>query len=213
MATFDELVEGVGAEGGFDVPAAMRGGWINEVHQKAVAEAQWQMKKLQLGPTVAGTAVYAVPADVADVAGLFTLVAGGSPVIFDRASIEQLWAVQSGAARFRRAGVFAPAFDESAVAGIELYPVPVVSGVAITALAAMIPPAMVSGGSPVIPLDMHGDLKDGAIALGLLRIDERPDSAALFQQRFDAMVTRLTRRKKSRIGSGSSRMRAARYDF
>ena len=214
MATFDELVEDVGAEGGFDVSVAMRGGWVNEVHQRAVAESQWQMQQLELGPTVAGTATYALPSNVADVAGLFTQDGAETPVPYGRASTEMLWAVKAGTSRLTGSGgVFAPAFDDDAVPLIELYPAPTKTGVSVSALAAMIPAAMATGDSPVIPLDMHGDLKDGAIALGLLRIDERPDSAALFQARFDAMVAKLTKRKKSRVGSGSSRMRVRGYDW
>jgi hypothetical protein len=85
--------------------------------------------------------------------------------------------------------------------------------VEITALAAMVPAEMTSGMSPVIPEDMHGDLLDGAIALGLLRMDERADSAATFEARFERMVEKLRRRKNSRVGSRVSRMKLYGYDW
>src|SRR3982751_6313077 len=66
VASYDELVAAVKAEGGFDVADAIAGGWLNENHQKAVAEAQWLMRTLELGPTVAGVAAYALPDDVVD---------------------------------------------------------------------------------------------------------------------------------------------------
>lgn len=214
MATYDELVAALGSEGGFDVSTAMRGGWLNEVHRKAVAEAQWMMRSLELGPTVAGTATYVLPDDVVDLAGLYLRDPGATPAPYERASTEMLWSLKAGTSwTTGPGGVFAPTFDAVAASLVELWPVPTTSGAAISALAAMIPPLMVSGSSPVIPVDMHGDLKDGAIALGLLRIDERPDSAALFDARFAAMVASLRKRRKSRVGSGTSRMRVRGHDW
>lgn len=205
--TFDELLAAVKAEGGFDVGDLIVGGWINETHQKAAAESQWLMRTLELGPTIAGVAAYALPDDVVDLVGLFLQDATKPPLPYSRVSTEQLWSLKAGSAGLTGSGgVFAPQFDASAVEQVELYPAPASAGVGISALAAMIPALMVTGGSPVIPADMHGDLKDGAIALGLLRIDERPDSAALFDARFAAMVAKLRRRKKSRVGSQTARM-------
>jgi hypothetical protein len=204
--TYDELLAAVKAEGGFDVPDAMVGGWINEVHQKAVAESQWMMRTLELGPTIAGTATYVLPDAVVDLVGLFVAPPAQPPATYGRVSTEQLWGLKSGSSWLADGAVFAPQFDASAVELVELYPPPGTSGASISALAAMIPGLMVSGDSPVIPADMHGDLKDGAIALGLLRVDERADSSQLFDQRFQAMVAKLRRRKKSRVGSQTSRM-------
>lgn len=214
--TFDELVDAVGSEGGFDVSPAMQGGWVNEVHQKAVGAAQWMMSTLELGPTVADTATYELPDDVVDLAGLYLQdpAAGSTPLPYERASTEMLWSLKSGVSwTTGPGGVFVPSFDAAAMALIELWPVPTTSGATINALAAMIPPLMISGSSPVIPADMHGDLKDGAIALGLLRIEERPDSAALFDARFAAMVGNLRKRRKSRVGSGTARMRVRGHDW
>lgn len=212
--TFDEVVAAVGSEGGFDVSTAMQGGWVNEVHQKAVGAAQWMMRSLELGPTVAGTATYALPDDVVDLAGLYLQPPGATPLPYERASTAMLWSLKTGMSwTTGPGGVFVPSFDADAAALIELWPVPATSGAAINALAAMIPPLMVSGSSPVIPADMHGDLKDGAIALGLLRIEERPDSAALFDARFQAMVGNLRKRRKSRVGSGTARMRVRGHDW
>lgn len=215
MATLSEISSGVASEGGFDVASAMIDGWVNEVYRKAVAKAQWLMRSLELGPTVAGTATYALPAGVVDLAGLFLPdAATGRQLTYKRTSTEGLWAVKSGESRLAGSGgVFAPAFDSASVAQVELYPAPATSGLSITALAAMVPSPLASGETPAIPEDMHGDLKDGAIALGLLRIDERPDASALFQQRFDVMVAELRKRKNSRVGSGSARMKVYGSDW
>ncbi len=214
--TFDEIVAGVAGEGGFDVSAAMLGGWVNEVHGKAVAESQWQTESLSLGVTVADQAVYSVPDRVVDVRSIYLNDGSeaGQPSQWTRVSVEDLWDLNAGRRGLKwSGGVFAPSFSSVGVQGIELYPPPITAGVPITALAACLPATMVSGMSPVIPADMHGDLKDGAIALGLLRIDERPDAAAAFEVKFERMVAKLRRRKNSRIGSGASRMKAKGYDF
>jgi hypothetical protein len=214
--TYDELVSGVLEQGGFDVSTAVAGGWVNEVHAKAVAESEWQQQSLPLGVTAIGVAQYAIPDAVVDIVGI-TLNDGsgvGQPSDWQRVSATELWDVQAG----RRSlvgsgGVFAPAFSAVGEKRVELYPVPITAGVAIMALAAMAPAPMSSGMSPVIPSDMHGDLMDGAIALGLLRMDERADSAASFDARFREMVGKLRRRKNSRVGSRVSRIRVAGYDW
>lgn len=192
---------------------AMRGGWANEVHRKAVAESQWQMESLSLGVTVVGVAELDVPERVVDVVGIY-LDDGSGPAHYSRISTTELWELKGGRRGLRgEGGVFAPAFGSAGERRVELYPAPVQAGVEVVALAAVVPATMVSGMSPVIPEDMHGDLKDGAIALGLLRVDERPDSAALFEQRFQTMVAKLRRRKNSRIGSGTARMRVKGHDW
>lgn len=212
--TFDELVEGVMAQGGF-TNAAMAGGWVNEVHRKAVSESQWLMQELALGSTVVDQTDYDIPANAVDIVGLYLLdTQTGLPLDWQRISTTEMWDVKGKRQGIRgTGGVFSPKFGESGEKRIELYPAPLVADVAITALAAMSPATMSSGMSPVIPEDMHGDLMDGAIALGLLRIDERPDSAALFDAKFGRMVTLLSRRKNSRVGSRTTRIRVSGHDW
>lgn len=213
--TFDELLDGVKVQGGFDVADAVVGGWVNEMHRKAVAESQWQMQELSLGVTVVDQTDYDIPSNAVDVVGLYLLdTQTGLPLSWQRISTTEMWEVKGGRSSLRGSGgVFCPKFGTLGEKRVELYPAPLVAGVTITALAAMAPATMSSGMSPVIPEDMHGDLMDGAIALGLLRIDERPDSAALFDAKFARMVTLLSRRRNSRVGSRSSRVRVAGHDY
>lgn len=211
--TFDELVEALKDEGGHDVSTTMRGAWLNEVHKRAVAESQWQMESLSLGVTVVDGALVVIPDRVVDIVGLY-LDDGSGPAHYARVSTTDLWDLKGG----RRSvsgpgGVFGPAFGDVGERFVELWPAPKVAGVAIEALAAVVPATMVSGSSPVIPEDMHGDLKDGAIALGLLRVDERPDAAAVFDARLREMIVKLGRRKRSRVGSGTARMKVYGTDW
>jgi hypothetical protein len=215
--TADEIVDAVLAQGGF--PSSQRSlafGWLNEVHGRAVAESQWLMQSLELGVTVVGRAVYEIPDSVVDIVGLYLDDESGvnQPSNWEKVSTTDMWGLKSGRARrIGSGGVFAPAFGSAGEKRVELYPVPETAGVLIVTLAAVQPDTLVSGGSPVIPADMHGDLLDGAIALGLLRMDERADSAAVFDGRLREMVLKLTRRKNSRVGSRTARMKVHGYDW
>ena len=210
--TFDEIVTGVLQQGGFPVANSEAGGWVNEVHKRAVAESQYVKREYAIGTTVAGQSSYDLPVAVIDLAKLY--LAGEGTGRWERASVDDMWELRAGRASLRGSGgVFAPKFDTDDTPQVELYPAPDQTGISIMVLAAVSPATMTSGDSPVIPEDMHGDLMDGAIALGLLRRDERPDSAAAFEAKLERMISKLTRRKNSRVGSGATRMAVAGYDF
>lgn len=212
--TFDELVAGVLDQGGFDVADSVAGGWVNEVHKSAVAEAEWQQQRLSLGVTVADQAQYDIPGGAAEIVGLYLADDRGNPGRWQRITTTQMWDLQAGRQQRRGSGgVFCPQFGSAGEKRIELYPAPVTDGVEIVSLAAMVPATMTSGMSPVIPEDFHGDLMDGAIALGLLRIDERADSAAVFEAKKDRMVARLKRRKNKRLGSRDPRLKLRGHDW
>lgn len=211
---FDELVDGVLQEGGFDVSRGVAGGWLNEMQKTAVADSEWLKTKLQLATTSPGQAEYDIPGNVAQIMDLYLAGASGAPGDWQRVSTTQMWEIQGGRQALRgMGGVFAPTFGSVGEQRIELYPAPVEGGVPIVALVALIPPSMDSGNVPVIPEDMHGDLKDGAIALGLLRIDERADSAASYEAKFQRMKQNLAKRAVKRVSGGASRMRVAGYDW
>jgi hypothetical protein len=209
--TFDEIVTGVLQQGGFSVTTAEAGGWVNEVHKRAVAESQYVKREYSIGNTVVDQAAYDLPAVVIDLAKLY--LAAENTGRWERVSIDDMWELRAGRASLSGSGgVFAPKFKTDDTPQVELYPPPETAGIAIMVLAAVAPVTMTTGMSPVIPEDMHGDLLDGAIALGLLRRDERSDAAAAFEAKVERMIAKLTRRKNSRIGSGPSRIRVVGYD-
>ncbi len=98
--------------------------------------------------------------------------------------------------------MFGPAWTSAGVAQIELYPVPEESGLTIIALAASLPPDLTDTDTttPIIPVDFHRALVEGAVADGLRLIDERIQEAQAFEDRFDAAIEQLRRRKNSRVG-------------
>lgn len=212
--TFDEIVDAVLAQGGFDVARSMAGGWVNEKHREAVAQAQWMQQEVSLGVTVVGDSDYLVPENVVEIEGLYLLDDMGQPGHWTRASTAELWALKAGRSSVSGSGgVYSPKYGTAGEKLVELYPAPETAGVSIITLASVVPEPMVTGASPVIPVDMHGDLVEGAIGLGLLRMDERGDMAAVYEAKFRAMVQRLARRRIARVGGGASRVRVAGYDF
>jgi hypothetical protein len=215
---FEDIVSAVVGQGGFDTSAADVStstvqGWVNEVYKEVVAESQWLMALQTLATTVAGQNAYDLPETVADVRSL-TIADSDGPGDWQPKSLEDIWGLQRGRLGLvGSGGVFALSATSSGTKQIVLFPAPTVSGTAIQALVALIPGDMVNGNTPAIPADMHGRLIDGAIALGLLRLENRPDLAQGLEQRKDAMKAMLGRRKNSRLGSTPTRIAVEKYDF
>jgi|SRR4051794_9291087 len=212
---FESLISLVKVQGGFDVDDATAGGWVNEVHKEVVAAAQWMQAEESLGTTVAGQAEYDLAANIVDVVAISIDPGDGSgPGEWKLVGQREIWDLRGSRLWLRGSGgVFAPWFTSAAGKQIALYPAPSQSGLQIMALAALIPPDLTTGSTPVIPEDMHSKLADGAVSLGLLRIEERPDLAQTFEDRKDAMITQLMRRKNSRIGSEPTRIKMQFVDF
>lgn len=216
MSTAAELVAKVSAEGGFDTSSSNSSaetllGWVNEVYLEAAGEAKWVRVPRVLSPTVAGGTQYAIPGDVVDIRA----VKVGDSRPYARMSTEELWEAQSGVRALApgTAGAFAPNFEDDSDDLVEVWPPS--AGVQIMALCAVLPaPLTISPAStPRFPVDCHAGLADGAIAIGLERIYERPTQAAPFRARYEAMTQKLTRRANSRVGSGPVRAKIWRVDF
>jgi hypothetical protein len=215
VPTADVIVADVKAQGGFDVDDATIYGLLNEVHKEVVGAAKWLEAIESLGATVAGVATYDLADSIVDVASINIDPGDGTgPGDWRRVGVREIWDLQGGRSFLRGAGgVFSPYFKADGTKQLALYPVPTLAGLAITGLVALIPSDLVAGQSPVIPEDMHARLKDGVISLGLMRLENRNDLAASFEQRKDAMAGELARRKNSRVGSEPTRMLVEGYDF
>jgi hypothetical protein len=68
-------------------------------------------------------------------------------------------------------------------------------------------PATPASESPPFPADVHGGLSDGAIGIGLARMDERFDSASYFDARFTDATGRLKLRRHGHMGRGGTPIR------
>ncbi|WCB94493.1 hypothetical protein DSM104299_03230 [Baekduia alba] len=216
---FEDIVNAVVTQGGFDtasddVSTATVQGWVNEVYKEVVAESKWMMAVETLAVTVAGTAAYDLPDTVVDVLGLALADSSGNPGDWQPVGLEDLWALQRGDLGLRGSGgVFAQTAKADSTKQIQLFPAPTTSGALITAMVALVPADLVNGVTPAVPADVHGRLIDAAIALALLRIEKRPDLAQPLDARKQEIKDILVRRRNSRAGSGSTRIRVQGIDF
>lgn len=214
MSTATELIAKCSSEGGFDTRSANTSqttllGWLNEVYQEAGAESLWFKQPRTLTPTVAGGTQYALADDVVDVVG----VRVGTSVPYVRMSTEELWEAQAGVRFVNPTGVgaFAPNFEGDGDNVVEVWPAS--GGASIEALCAIIPTALGLADTPKMPVELHPALADGMIALGLHRVYERHDAAAPFDAKFEKMKQKLSRRGKSRVGSGPIQAKIYRVHF
>jgi hypothetical protein len=201
--TLQQLIDAVRTEGGFDVSPEQAKAWILQRYKAMVARAGWRMATVDVAMSVAGESQYTLSDDLVDVR---RVLVGGTP--YDLISAEEMFDLKSGR-RFKTGvgGLFAPAWDADAGKFVEVYPAPDTDGEAISALAAVEPPDIETMESPDIPVDLHEYLVDGAIAVGLARIDERLPEADRFEQRFEDGVEKLRRRRNTRVGSGPQAIR------
>jgi hypothetical protein len=203
-----ELLSAVRDQGGFDVTEAVATGWINDRQAALVARAKYLQKEVSLGTTVSGQGEYSLP-DVANIVDLEGVLVGSEP--YERVGTRSLWE-----RKFRggTGNVFAPDFTSAGALQIELYPAPNEDGTAISGLAAVMPDALLAAEDvPVVPPDFHKVIVDGAMAIGLERIDERLDEADRYHQLFETGVQELIRRRNSRIGSGPVQIQVAGKHF
>jgi hypothetical protein len=206
---FATMTTAVVQQGGFDTdasntPTATVESWINEKYRELVARSLWRKILVDLGPTVANQAQYAIDADIVDIRAL-RLDSGRRWL---RVSTEQLFDLQSDDAWLSRAeGAYAPNFEADGDAVVELWPVPDTAGQAINTLSAVYPADLTGADVPKVPVDFHEAIVSGAIGLGLLRIEENAAAAAPYDLLFEAAVSRLTRRANSRVGSGPTQAR------
>lgn len=209
-----EIITAVLDDGGFDVSRAKALEWLNQRQRRMIAETRWRLAEQQIATTVAKQAAYDIPADLVDMDSLWIVAA---------ADAKQTWYERTGERTMRKLNAkqvswggqpaFAPFFKADGTAQIQLYPAPALTGDSIMALTAAEPLDItddtVAAHGPVIPVDLHQYLRDGAIATGYALIEERGDTASYFEQQFTTGVELLHRRKNSRIGSGPSQMKVA----
>lgn len=203
------VISAIVSEGGFDIDEVDTSrtailGWVQARYDLALSRTKYRKLAVELGPTVAGQATYALPAHVVDLMRL--RVDGSKPWL--RISGEDMWYLRSDAATYLRqaAGAFAPQFEADADQVVELYPAPDRAGLAIDALCAAVDTTQLtdaSGSTASLPADLHRALLvKGGIAEGLTTVEKRPDIAASFEAEFGEAMKELGKRAKSRVGTG-----------
>jgi hypothetical protein len=198
----------------FDVSTSTAQGWAQESYRRAVADSRWMTENLALGTTVANQSDYPLPANVVVLRSL--AVAG---VQYERIGEFDLVDIKAGTAVLSSSGgVFAQSSSSAGADQVTLHPAPTQSGLAITAKAELVPTDLVTGtgagSSPIFPADLHPVVVDGAISIGYLRTDERPDMAMVHESRYQEGVQRLRARKIARVsGRAPTRIMVSGRDF
>lgn len=210
---FEEIVATVADQGGFDTRATGSStadvqGWVNEAYRKLVVRSRWRKAQVQIATTVVDQAEYALSDDVVDI--LEGVIVDGAP--YSSVGQETLWRLKNGNAT-ADGGVWAGDYTDTGAQQIELYPAPAEAGLSIQALALLAPAALSDGDTPIVPVDFHDAIVDGAIATGLRREDERIAEADSYEARFREEIETLRRRGNMRLSSGPVQIQVGGFHF
>jgi hypothetical protein len=203
------MITAVLDQGGFDVSRTVALSWCQDRLNRANRRAEWTKSTVSLGNTVADQAEYAIPSTVLVLRDVYV---GSRKYV--RVGADRLGALKHAGSSVDF--VYAPDWTSAGVEQIELYPVPTVSGTAITGQAVTAAATLVDTTAEItaIPVEFHEEiLVDGGIATGIARLDEGVVEADRFEARWETAVERLRRLKTSRIGSGPVRFQVAGHHF
>lgn len=194
--TFAELIDSVRRAGGIDATIGEVGGWINERYKRQCVRSNWSKEPVVIAQTVASQSRYPLEARITEV---HELRIGSTP--YKRTGTQSLWDLQGTNTYIDRrstGGVFAPYGQDT----IEVYPIPDESGIDIEALCTVVPLELQGQMEPITPSDYHRSLVDGAMADGLLLLDENLQAAQFYEDRWDKATEELRRRGNRRLGGG-----------
>ena len=193
--TWAELIEEVRAQ--LDVTEDEAYAWLLDRARVMNAEAAWNLHEITLPVTTAETE-YALPADC-----LKTEAVVLGTTVYRRSTLGQL---DYARMTYGSAPIYADGVDEEGANLIQIHP-PSEGGLTLRYLAD-VPDNRT--GSPPFPADVHQAIADGAIEMGLGRVDERFDSAQWFGARFTDGIARLKRRRHAHVGRGGTPIRVMR---
>jgi hypothetical protein len=193
--TWADLVAEVRAQ--IDVDNAQALAWLLDRARVMNAASSWLLREAQI-PVSLTTQEYALP-DGAIRSEALTI--GGRP--YRRATLSQM-----DQARFNAGTqpIYSDGVDALGASLLAIWP-PVVGVAVLRVLADVADPVNTATEEPPFPEDIHRGLSDGAIAIGLARMDERFDSAAYFEARFTDATARLRTRRHSPAGRGGTPIR------
>jgi hypothetical protein len=195
-ATYADLVAEVRAQ--IDVDSSIALAWLLDRSRVLNAEAAWTLALTDL-PAQAGQRSYSLPADALWVEAVLVDV-----YPFQRSTLHAMdarWSGQTG----NTTGIYADSID-SGWPVLQLHPPPGTGSEIHVRYVEDLPDNLTT---PPFPTDFDQALVDGAIAIGLARMDERFDSAGYFETRFVDAVARLKRRRHGRVGRGAVPIRVA----
>jgi hypothetical protein len=197
MSTWDALIGEVQAQ--IDVDAAQAYAWLLDRARVMNAEAAWLLTEAPM-IGVTGQIEYPLPDDLVRTEAV---AVEGYP--YARSTLSQLDVAKASRSSRR---IYADGVDATGSSLISVFPAPS-GGADITLRYLRDVPDDITG-SPPFPDDLHEPLVDGAIAVGLARMDERFDSAGYFDARFADAIARLRTRRNSHVGRGGTPIRIVR---
>jgi hypothetical protein len=193
-ATYADLIVEVRAQ--IDASDDVIFGWLMDRSRVLNAEAAWLLKTAVV--TTDGTSrAYPLPADAI---WIEAVTLGATP--YQRSTMHALdgW-YSTGVAS--PVGLYADGADELGTPLLQIYPD--VAGDLTVRYVGDVPEQRTLP-SP-FPADFDEALVEGAIAIGLARMDERFDSAGYFDERFVNALGRLKRRRNGHVGRGATKIR------
>ena len=195
MRAYSDLVEEVRAQ--IDVSADQALTWLMDRSRVLNAEAAWNLIDTDLVGS-ANAREYELPSDAL---WIEAVLVDGRP--YQRSTLHAMdarWFGQTG----NTSPIYADAVEPQTSSRLQIHP-PVSDGAVVTVrYVADLADDLVY---PPFPSDFDSMLVDGAIAIGLARMDERFDSASYFQQRFETAVARLRKRRHGHVGRGAISIR------
>jgi hypothetical protein len=193
-ATYADLIVEVRAQ--IDASDDVIFGWLMDRSRVLNAEAAWLLKT-QIVAADGASRAYPLPDDVI---WIEAVTIGTTP--YQRSTMHALdgWYASGIASSL---GLYADGADEQGTPLLQIYP-DVAADLNVRYVGDV--PENRAAPSP-FPPDFDEALVEGAIAIGLARMDERFDSAGYFDERFTNAVGRLRRRRNGHVGRGATKIR------
>lgn len=208
----EDLVSGVLTQGGIDSDEPTALGWLSSRQTLMCARALNFRKRLSIGPTVANQGRYAVPQQVVEILEVTVngvVYGAGRHTDIANSVQHRLWIWGPG-------GVTTGDADAEGGDLLSLVPAPSEAAQPVELFAACRPGPIVAGDDTTvkIPSEFYDPLVDGAIALGLQRLESRGDIGREYQERFDAACHELRKQTNARYrGAGPAQIRVQGYQF
>lgn len=197
-ATYVDLIAEVRAQ--IDVSDDQAYHWLLDRARVLNAEASWILKTAIVPLTLAR--YYALPSDAIWIEAVML-----GPRPYQRSTLHALDARYSGSGGYWNSGVYAEGADDQGNLLMQIHPDTTNAELNVRYVSDV--PDARSSPAP-FPVDFDEALVEGAIALGLARMDERFDSANYFDERFRNALDRLKRRRHGVVGRGATSIRVVR---
>lgn len=177
---------------------------INEGHKELCVRSEWTRAAVDLGPTVADQAAYALPETIYRP---LEVEVDGTP--YDASSEGEVKRILNGTLRLAAAGLWWISEDDAGAEFISLYPTPA-AGLTITARSIVYPADIAAGDDDAtfrVPDDSVKGIRAYVKRELYSGVEDDEDRATIQDQHFENEVTRLRQRRFSRVGRGNVHMR------